>query len=58
MSSKHRSYLRFQEAQRRDAEPCAKCGHPRGQHVGDKHCVFRQVNQCTCSQFTAKEQPQ
>lgn len=51
MSQKYKAFV---AAQLRDAEPCV-CGHPRGQHVGDKHCIMRTINQCDCQKFVPKE---
>lgn len=51
MSQKYKQYL---EQQKRDAEPCAKCGHPRGWHVGDRHCIAREIQQCECEAFHAR----
>lgn len=54
MSQKQKAWLRLMESQRRDAEPCANCGHSRGLHIGEKNCAFRQIKQCECPAFVPK----
>jgi hypothetical protein len=51
MTQKSKQYFKWQEAQRRDAEPCARCKHPRGWHIGDQNCIAREINQCDCPAF-------
>lgn len=39
MSSKQKSWIKYQQAQQRDSQLCADCGHKRIEHLAEGECA-------------------